>query len=374
MGVSEIRPVSSSHETQSIRKSRRLSPFAFHTPSRRRRASTLKFDTRDYKKTPPITVTAVHLSRESSFESLIPTRPEPRFSNLTLWWTSFLVGAPILGFTAAFLGFVCRYRLTKSAHHPFNIQPSTIDDNRFIFVDFSATRLTFIASWSSTLAPMLLGSLMALWHQPTVYKLAALTKAGDVQKLPTPHQLSMLVGLSTGSIDELRKYFLYRINSVKASQPALLSRSVWILVLSSILAALIFAADSAIHAFTSTVPYTKSTIREEPILSYGRGLIDECIDFNRTANQGLPCTVIADASVGANSVARDSGEIISLGRNVSSRNTIWTVESEKLQHGDLLILMPQTTKQFRGHRVQCYDDWGFNSVYSHLKPMPGEDV
>ena len=189
---------------------------------------------------------------------------------------------------------------------------------------------------------MLLSSLMTLWHIPTARRLAAITKARDVQELPTPHQLSMLIGLSAGSLDELRRYLFYRFNAVKARQPRILTRSALVLLLSIILAALIFAADTILHAFTTTVPYTQTSLSHEVSLQYGRGLMRECIGLDRSQNQGLPCTVLADASVGANAVARDAGEIISLGRNESLRNSIWTVESEDLQHGDLLILLPQT--------------------------------
>jgi hypothetical protein len=348
MGIYEVETEIPIPPRWTLRNSRRLSNFAFHTPSRHRRGGALRFDDLDINKALPIPEKAIYLSRESSLDSLIPTKQAPKLSNLALCWNTFMVGVPILGFTVAILGLVLKYQLPKNATHPFDIKSDRRNDGLVILVDFSATRLAFIASWSSTLAPMLLGSLMALWHIPTARKLAALTKVGDVQQLPTPHQLSMLIGLSAGSFDELRKYILYRASKVKAEQPVLLTRSAFVLAMSAFLATLIFCADTAIHTFTSTVPYSKNTIREEPSLSFGRGLSGECIDFDRSVNQGLPCTVVADASVGANFIARDSGEIISLGRNVSAHNTIWKVEEAALKHGDLLILMPQTTNNSVG--------------------------
>ncbi|KAK5057828.1 hypothetical protein LTR84_011829 [Exophiala bonariae] len=343
MGVLEVETEIPFPPRRSRRTSRRISNFAFHNPSKHGRAGTLKFDELDINKALPVPEKAIYLSRRSSFNSLIQTKQEPKFSNLALCWTTFIVTVPILGFTVAVLGFVLKYRLPKTPPHPFLVESDGRKDGLIILIDFSATRLAFIASWSSTLAPMLLGSLMALWHIPTACNLAFLTRVGDVQQLPTPHQLSMLVGLSAGSLDELRKYFLYRINKVKAEQPVLLSRSACVLSMSAVLAALIFCADTAIHTFTSTVSYNRNTIREEPLLSFGRGISPECIDFDRSLNQGLPCTVVADATVGANFIARDSGEIISLGRNVSISNTIWKVTADDLQQGDLMVLMPQAT-------------------------------
>ena len=182
---------------------------------------------------------------------------------------------------------------------------------------------------------------MALWHIPTACRLASATAQSDSQDCPTPHQLSMLIGLSSGSLDEVRKYFMYRFTKLKANQPRMLSRSVCVLSTSAVLAFFIVSADTAIHTFTSTIPFSRVQLQAEPYNSFGRGLINECINFNRSENQGLPCTIIADVSVGANVIARNSGEVISLQHNVSSRNSIWILRDEKLQNGDLLVLMPQ---------------------------------
>ncbi|KAG9775175.1 hypothetical protein KCU88_g5157, partial [Aureobasidium melanogenum] len=172
--------------------------------------------------------------------------------------------------------------------------------------------------------------------------MAAHTTEDNIKELPTPYQLSMLIGLSSGSFDELRKYVMYLFSNVTASQPRILSRSALIMVVSSLLASLVFGADTAIHAFTSTTSVSMVYENAQAQLSSGRGLISECIGFNRTANQGLPCTVVADSSLGANTLARDTAEIISLEQNVSLRNSIWTIKADDLTHGDLVILMPQT--------------------------------
>ncbi|KIV82325.1 hypothetical protein PV11_04444 [Exophiala sideris] len=324
------------------RRSRRSSLLNFHIPSRHRRVGTLQFEELSYDQTRHGPEKEKLISRESSFESLLPLKPARHFPNVGLCWTSAIVGLPILGFTAALLALVFVYRVSNSKSHPFETEsPPTIVGSS-ILVNFPATRLVFIASWSSTLAPMLLGSLMALWHVPTACRLASLTCHDEVDQLPTPHQLSMLIGLSTGSFDELRKYCMYRLSNVKAGQPQLLTRSAMIMIVSSLLSALIFCADTAIHTFTSTTSYSKVSITHSSTLALGRGLEGVCINFDRAANQGLPCTVDASDTVGANINARNSGEVIALENNVSTHNAIWTVKASNLRNGDLLILMPQT--------------------------------
>ncbi|KAJ9611093.1 hypothetical protein H2200_004276 [Cladophialophora chaetospira] len=324
------------------RKTRRLTPLTSQTVSKQRKMGTLQFEELNLGSEKPLPVCKEpFLSRKTSFDSLKDRQSGNRSVNLGLWWTTAVVGLPILDFTAALLALVSMYRVQSDTTHPFGVPTTSHIHSRSILVDFSATRLAFIASWSSTLAPMLLGSLMALWHIPTAARLASATTKEDQHDLPTPHQVSMLIGLASGSLDELRKYFVYRFTKVRAEQPRMLTRSVMVLIISSLLALLIFCADTAIHAFTFTVPFSKIRLQDRPLNAFGRGLTGECINFDRETNQGLPCTVVADVSVGSNVIARDAGEIISLQRNVSSHNSIWTIQDNDLKHGDLLILMPQ---------------------------------
>jgi hypothetical protein len=325
------------------RRLRRLTPLALHAVSRPRVIGTLHFEELrfDHEKPLPMPDKESLVSRKSSFDSCRDIKSGKQSTNHGLWWTAAIVGLPILGFTTTLLALVFIYRVSNDTAHPFGGPTKTTADSQSILVNFSATRLTFVASCSSTLAPMLLGSLMALWHIPTAYMLASDTAQNDSHDLPTPHQLSLLIGLASGSLDELRKYLIYRLTRVRAKQPRILTRSVVVLIVSSLLALLIFCADTAIHAFTSTVAFSSVRVQGRPSNAFGRGLISQCINFNRMENQGLPCTVIADDSVGANVIARDAGEVISLQRNVSSHNSIWTVEAASLDHGDLLVLMPQ---------------------------------
>lgn len=327
---------------RALRLSERLSSLDFHASSRSRRVGNLKFEELNFENALPEPEKDPLLSRETSFESLVPRKPTRRFTSLGLHWTAAIVGFPIFCFTIVLITLVFVYRVTANSPHPFSREPPRKVGHNYLLVDFSATRLVFIASWSSTLAPMLLGSLMALWHIPTVCKVASDTALDNVKELPTPYQLSMLIGLSSGSFDELRKYIMYRFSNVKASQPQIVGRSARILIVSSMLAALIFAADTAIHTFTSTASISLVYENLHATSAFGRGLVGECIGFDRSSNQGMPCTVVADARAGANIMARNSGEIISLERNVSSHNSIWTVQDARLMHGDLLILMPQT--------------------------------
>ena len=272
-----------------------------------------------------------------------PSHVGHRQNNFGLLWTTIIVVVPIMGFTATVVACVFAYRLASSQRGSLVQLPTSKYDNRFLLVNFSATRLGLIASFSSTAAPLLLGSLMWLWHIPTAHCVGMHSFQESVEELPTPRQLGLLLGLLAGSFDGLRKYILYKATKRRASEPRILTKSAHMMVLSIFLSGMIFFADTAVHTFTSTVVFSQYTGHKTPEFAFGRGIVSECVNFNRTANAGLPCTVLSDSSVGTNILARNTGEIIALEWNTSTKNSMWTVEDPALSHGDLILFMPQTT-------------------------------
>jgi hypothetical protein len=280
----------------------------------------------------------------SSTASYSPVDPAgtPYYRNLPLWWTSLVAVVPILAFTIAFVAIVFAKRAIIDYNGPFDDHVGTGNKTSDILVEISATRLVFIAGFSSTLAPMLLGSLMTLWHYPTAMKMVALSNLQDPSKLPTPQQLSILIGLCAGSLDDLRKYVYYHFRRFRAAEATILTKSALVLLVSAMLAGLVLAGDIAVHNYTSTIAVSISAIQDSPSSSYGRGLAEHCLGFDRIKNQGLPCTVVADASVGANAVAFDSSEIIAMQSNQSKVNSMWQVPDHDNPDQDLVLLMPQT--------------------------------
>src|SRR5258708_7008078 len=95
------------------RRLRQPTPLPFHTPSTVRRFGTSQFEELDFdsEKTVLVSNRESLLSRESSFNSLKDTTSGKRSINFGLWWTTALVGLPILGFTAALLALVFVHRV-----------------------------------------------------------------------------------------------------------------------------------------------------------------------------------------------------------------------------------------------------------------------
>ncbi|KAH9230255.1 hypothetical protein K456DRAFT_1918822 [Colletotrichum gloeosporioides 23] len=83
---------------------------------------------------------------------------------------------------------------------------STSDDAvalGYYIVDFAAARLIFVSSWSSSVAPWLASIMMGLYLFRTAKGLLKRSSTNEMSRLPTPYQLVLLIGLSTGSLAHL---------------------------------------------------------------------------------------------------------------------------------------------------------------------------
>jgi hypothetical protein len=127
-----------------------------------------------------------------------------------IWMALGIVTIPMLVLSFLLLGLVYRYRVEQN---PANLlgpaSQATSESNAFL-VKLSATRLITVASWSSTCAPMLPTFAMTLISYPTARRILASSKRREVAKLPTPYQLSLLLGLFTGSIGSLWDWVKYQ--------------------------------------------------------------------------------------------------------------------------------------------------------------------
>ena len=89
-----------------------------------------------------------------------------------------------------------------------NTRKST--DDAAYYVDYSATRLITVASWTSTVAPLLPSFIMILISYPIAQRILNNSRTHGTESLPTPYQTSLLLGLYTGSVSSLWPLFKYR--------------------------------------------------------------------------------------------------------------------------------------------------------------------
>jgi hypothetical protein len=144
---------------------------------------------------------------------------------------------PLLILTAALLFLVFSYLIKPAT---FNSLGFPINQNAHIssdayYINFSATSLTTVASWCSSLAPLLPPTVMTL----LLYHISAMLKTKSEnhanQELPTPFQLSLLVSFSEASLLSLWRWFVYISERKREKSVSIIRLATTILTISIVL-------------------------------------------------------------------------------------------------------------------------------------------
>jgi hypothetical protein len=121
-----------------------------------------------------------------------------------------MIIVPMTAFVALLLGLVHHYRVEGGDAMSPNLETGTKHETGVIYVDFSATILTTVASWSSTVAPLLLTFAVSLSSFPAARKLLDASQAPEGPELPTPFQFSLMLAMlekpGASTLGKLLKY------------------------------------------------------------------------------------------------------------------------------------------------------------------------
>lgn len=276
----------------------------------------------------------------------------------TILLPTLIVIFPMTFLVGGLLGLIFGYRVKSEPSLFTDVSNSDVlRDHTVVLVNYSATRIVFVASWASTLAPLLAGFVMSLDSFRTALVMFRSSSSADQANLPTPYQYSLLVGLCLASIGRLRRYFSYSgENDVVV--PPILRRAARTLTLTLFLACIVFAADTAVHYSTSTIAFDQISISDSK-LAYGRALSEACLTLSRLDNLGLPCsrngiTAIDDYDT----YATGQNEIFFLNHDTSSTSKIVLVDSDPNKGNNsspqvaLLIPQPSILSPFRDFRAE----------------------
>jgi len=128
--------------------------------------------------------------------------------------------------------------------------------------------------------------------------------------------------------------------------------------LTLLLACLVFAADTALHYTTSTINFDQVSI-SQTMRTYGRALSSECLNLNRTANLGLPCSRnYALSQTDYEAYVAGQNEIFFLQHDTSNISEVRLVStntpSASNSSDQVALLIPQSTNlsPFRDFRAE----------------------
>lgn len=161
----------------------------------------------------------------------------------------------------------------------------------FILVDVANTWLLSLSSVSSTVAGYMAPVIMILqmYLNAQAVEQSSSRNDQDPDRLLTPYQLSLMLGLSSGSLERWWRFERYA-RATTNKIPFILRRTVSTLKLSLLLSSFIIIADQVFHYTTTTVQISQAT-KKSTLSTFGRGLTEECLSMRREDNYGWPCSL-----------------------------------------------------------------------------------
>src|SRR5271170_2813060 len=147
----------------------------------------------------------------TSGSSGISLRGRSRLSAII--WPAMIVTLPIAWLCGVLLGMTYGYRVRSEPSLFSSINNEQLNGpHGYLLINYSATRLVIIASFTSTLAPILAGSIMSLWTLPIARSMKIASSTAKYSQLPTPYQLSLVIGISLASYQRLWRYYEYMLS------------------------------------------------------------------------------------------------------------------------------------------------------------------
>jgi hypothetical protein len=152
---------------------------------------------------------------------------------LDITWALTCLSLPMLVLTAIFLGLVYGYEVSNKPGASTDLlgRTSSLQDGSAYYIDYSATRLITVSSWTSTVTSFTVTFIMVLASYPLAKDFMKKSQSGAIESLPTTYQLSLIVGLLQGGLEPLWSWVRYCFWEKRSKQTVLL-----LIVLASALA------------------------------------------------------------------------------------------------------------------------------------------
>ncbi|KAJ9615624.1 hypothetical protein H2200_001699 [Cladophialophora chaetospira] len=267
----------------------------------------------------------------------------------SIWMPYLAVVIPNLILPVALLCFVFGYKI-DTGEDLFQFNTDIAKQHKgYYLVAFSVTRLAIISSCASTLAPFLTAPILLLWR---VHTLRSFQKALspesscslDYKNLPN---FGMLLGLHTGSLDDLLKYLFQacakiRPNKYRRQRRPPMSRPVHhtaaIAMVCIFIVICMWTADTVFHSLSNSVIIQTFDSSAGTTLSFGYAPTPQCQKFDRSNNLCLPCTWDLGDDISLLEFYTRGNEIFRLNSNVSEVTQIQPIGS------DVSVLLPRSER------------------------------
>ncbi|KAH8728090.1 hypothetical protein GQ44DRAFT_769616 [Phaeosphaeriaceae sp. PMI808] len=192
---------------------------------------------------------------------------------------------PMLVFSGLLLGLIFHYRITQNDYVSKDLAfDFNGDQSNAYFVRISATILVTVASWSSTIAPILIGFAVTLISYPVAKNLMKASANTDTEKLPTPFQLSLIIRMiSSSPYSAIWSWLTYSLGwrGRRENQANSIKSLSTILILGILLSTLVLATDTWLHFTTKTVIFSQIH-KNSDASGLGFGVYQNCTNVETT--------------------------------------------------------------------------------------------
>ncbi|KAK5092255.1 hypothetical protein LTR70_001937 [Exophiala xenobiotica] len=196
-----------------------------------------------------------------------------------------LVILPLLAFTAILIGLVCLNMWDRSNTRTDDLPLSSGYFSDTLYVNYSATSLILVASWSSSVAVPLIGSLLTLVSFVVAADMIWMSEKSYQNLLPTPAQLGLLTDLLDGKKMALLTWIsgMWRRGDQKVFSRWVIELPAGIQLAGLFISLAIVATDTWLHVATSSnslwyLDGIDNITAMGPAYHYSRNLTSDCFD------------------------------------------------------------------------------------------------
>ena len=293
---------------------------------------------------------------------------------------------PLVALLVVLISLLLSYHVKPSAHSraDFAYNESGSDPTAF-YMDFDATQYTTVASWTSSIALLLPGFLTTLlWYRQSE-ELSSDVLFSRHDRLLTPYQLSLLLGLRSGTLGSLWDYLSYARSRHREKQSKFLSHTGFVVLTSTLLGYVticirltlltmarlgLWMADTWLHIETSTVSFTTSSrsgIFNDPFESWGRKLTPNCTSSHSAFTGDLYSCIMDPLLADVPPILSDPVQFIGVisGRDIQSDIATVTIGEERVAY-----IGPMFHREHLDYRANTYavrstcqtiDEWCYMS-------------
>ncbi|KEQ58392.1 uncharacterized protein M437DRAFT_59500 [Aureobasidium melanogenum CBS 110374] len=255
-----------------------------------------------------------------------------RYSDIAL--SALVITVPFLILSGVLLALVFNLRVVQEPSIFSQGQQNTLNEPGVYYVNISSTFLVFIASWSSSIVPMLATFMMTLASFPIANNVLKQSRLEKCTRSLTPYQFALALNfLSGGGYGAAWRWikYLFMQREARERQAQALTQAPSFALLTLLLGLLVLLADTWLHVATKTVTFTQLQEPEDPPASHGFGLVEACTINNNSfadaiSSPGHPCALNEAATSSMLVNGTHSLEVLN---NVSSLATVPTITSEK---------------------------------------------